>query len=117
MLPLDGALHLTTCCIGDERRLREGALMNLTYLFGAVAALCAIIGAFYWYKASTTPVKPAWEYDEKLQPRNLEQHLFGVTHALEAAYFWSSRSNKIAAIWTVLSGIFVLLSVIAAWFN
>jgi hypothetical protein len=94
----------------------HGQIMNyLTYIFGGLAACCAIVAAVYAYKASTTEARPVWDDHPELRPKNMAMHNFGWLNALGAAQFWSGYYSKRAALWGIASAIFALLSAATAW--
>jgi hypothetical protein len=92
-------------------------MVSLSYGFGVIAALCAIVAAIYAYKAATIEPKAAWDYDPELQPKNFQQHAFGMMHALERALWISGRSGKKAAFWGVGSAVSALLAAVFAWLS
>lgn len=90
--------------------------MTASDLFALSAAVTGFIAAFYWYRASKVQVKLVWEYDPTLKPKNMTQDSWQIAHALEAAFFHSSRKNKIAAIWTAASvGLGALSMLVSRW--
>jgi hypothetical protein len=44
-----------------------------------------------------TEVKPSWDYDPDLRPKNFQQHAFGMVNALERAVMASGSYGKKAA--------------------
>jgi succinate dehydrogenase/fumarate reductase cytochrome b subunit len=90
-------------------------LSNRVFLLAVLAGLAALVAVYYWYRAAAVPVKPSWEYDSSLKPKNFQQHAFGMVNALDFQQFWAGYYNKRAAVWTGISVVLTLLSIIAAW--
>jgi hypothetical protein len=82
--------------------------MTFVHICGILGVISGLVAAFYWYKASTIEAKTAWDYDPALKPKNIAEHNFGMVHALGAQQFWSGYYNKRAAIWTAVSLLFWL---------
>jgi hypothetical protein len=87
-------------------------MIGLSYLLGVLAALSVIIAGVYAYKAATTEVKAAWDFDPNLQPKNFQQHAFGMVNALERFAMISGSYGKKAALWGILSGVLGILAAI-----
>jgi hypothetical protein len=92
-------------------------VLVLSYLLGVLAALSVIVAGIYAYKAATTEVKAAWDFDPSLRPKNFQQHAFGMVIALERAMFISGSHGKKAAFWGLASGALGLLAAICAWLS
>lgn len=89
-------------------------MAQLPYLFGFAAGVCALIAAYYGFKASSVRVRPPWDIDPTIRPDSIERYNFGLANALEAAMFWSGRATKTASFWAVAAGIFGILSTLFA---
>lgn len=87
----------------------------ISYVLGGLAAFAVIVAGVYAYKAATTEVKASWDYDPTLQPKNFQQHAFGMVNALERFAMISGSYAKKAAIWGIASGILGILAAMAAW--
>lgn len=85
--------------------------MSLALGLGFAAGLCGIAAAVCAFKASTIKAEPSWEGDPSLRPNNMQQHLFGMTNALDAQQFWAGRWNRRAAIFAAIGAVLGL----AAW--
>jgi hypothetical protein len=77
--------------------------MTIVDAVSIAGALAGFIAAFYWYRASKVPVKPAWDYDPKLRPKNMVEDAWGLANALERAFMISANRNTTAALWTAIS--------------
>jgi hypothetical protein len=90
--------------------------MTTSDVVALLGAAAGFIAAIFWYLASKTPVKAAWDYDPKLKPKNMVEDAWGLANALERAFMGSSDKNVTAAIWTAMSmGLSALSVIISKW--
>jgi hypothetical protein len=86
--------------------------MKVAYVLYILAAVCGIITAYYWYRASKVGPLAAWDFDPKLKPKNMVEDAWGRAHAGERAQMISGRMNKIAAAWAMAGALLTLVAVL-----
>jgi hypothetical protein len=88
--------------------------MTVSDVTALLASGTGFLAAFYWFRASKVAVMAAWDYEPKLAPKNMAQDAKGTADALERAFYWSSRKNALAAVWTAVSVGLGAISILAA---
>ena len=86
---------------------------NIIFALDVLTGVCVLLGAYYAYRAARVEVRPVWDDDPSLEPKNIAMHTFGMTNALEAANFWAGRLGRKAGLWGIAAGLLVVVSLIA----
>ncbi|WP_454917410.1 hypothetical protein [Xanthobacter sediminis] len=94
-------------------------------ILGLASAACALVAAFFWFKASAINVVPTWAQGKppNLMNEPLDQLLSaqGWITATAMAVHEGGKLNKVAALWSAaaaVAGAFsVLVGLVASWLS
>lgn len=89
--------------------------------FGLLSAGCALVAAFFWFKASAINVVPAWAQgrasDLINEPVDQLQSAQGWIAATAMAVHEGGKLNKVAALWSAGAAVAGAFSVLANIFS
>jgi hypothetical protein len=91
-------------------------MRNLASALAVLAAIFALVAAFYRHKAKAARTEPSREHDRSLGGTSAPRHRFELANALGLLRLVQAGYDATAAAtWAAMALIFMLASIAAAW--